>query len=462
MIKVWRYWIVRPKALFIASQAALVAALLLIAVWVHQSRVSRLEWRDHAGWMALLLIPQLCFYFNGLETLSLAPDRRLYATKVIAAMGLGLILTVPLFVLFPSLFPGVPQSVAAVLVSALMIVGLRPLLQLVIRRKKFVEGLLVLGTGDTARKFYTELAGGRRRGRYASSSGTLADHVDCPEPFEDSGEAIGYDKLREITVRDHISRIVVTEPGAHSDEALAAALLDCKLRGLEVEHAIESYERLNDKVWLEALHPEWLVYSEGFRPSRYYLRFKRVFDATCALLLLIVAAIPFAIISVLIRWDSEGPVLFRQVRVGLNGRRFVLYKFRTMRPDAEHKTGPVWATEKDDRVTRVGKYLRKFRLDELPQIFNVIRGEMSLVGPRPERPHFVELLNKHIRYYNLRHSVKPGITGWAQVLYPYGASVQDAYEKLQYDLYYAEHMSLALDLRILFRTVKVVLFGRGR
>ena len=185
-------------------------------------------------------------------------------------------------------------------------------------------------------------------------------------------------------------------------------------------------------------------------------------DIGISLALLVASAPICALIALLIRLDSPGPILFRQVRVGRNGKEFELIKFRTMRQDAESTTGPVWAKEHDDRITPLGNFLRKVRLDELPQAWNVLRGEMSLIGPRPERPHFVSMLNERVPFYSLRHCIKPGITGWAQVLYPYGASVADAYEKMQYDLYYAKHMSLRFDLKILFQTVRVVLFGRGR
>jgi exopolysaccharide biosynthesis polyprenyl glycosylphosphotransferase len=180
-------------------------------------------------------------------------------------------------------------------------------------------------------------------------------------------------------------------------------------------------------------------------------------------LLLAVLASPLLVLSAIaIKLDSRGPILFRQIRVGLEGKTFVVYKFRSMREDAENDTGPVWAQEADTRVTRVGRVLRKVRLDELPQLFNVLRGEMSLVGPRPERPYFVDLLEQEIPFYDLRHSVKPGITGWAQVCCPYGASIEDAHQKLQYDLYYAKNMSLRLDAVILLKTLRVVLFGKGR
>jgi lipopolysaccharide/colanic/teichoic acid biosynthesis glycosyltransferase len=185
-------------------------------------------------------------------------------------------------------------------------------------------------------------------------------------------------------------------------------------------------------------------------------------DVTVALLLLLFTAPLLALVAIAIKLDSAGRVLFRQIRVGLHGKTFTILKFRSMRTDAEFECGPVWAAVHDERVTRVGRLLRKFRIDEIPQAINVLRGDMSLVGIRPERPYFVEQLTEEIPFYNLRHYVRPGITGWAQVMYPYGASVEDAYEKLQYDLHYFKHMSMARDARILLKTIKTVLLGRGR
>jgi lipopolysaccharide/colanic/teichoic acid biosynthesis glycosyltransferase len=184
-------------------------------------------------------------------------------------------------------------------------------------------------------------------------------------------------------------------------------------------------------------------------------------DILCATLMILVTAPLQILIAILIKLDSPGSAIFSQERVGLHGSKFTLYKFRSMKMDAESKSGPAWSSEGDDRATRLGKVLRKFRLDEIPQAFNVLRGDMSFVGPRPERPYFVGMLNLRVPSYDLRHYVMPGITGWAQVLYPYGATVEDAIEKLQYDLYYVKHMSLRQDLLILIKTVSVVLFGRG-
>jgi exopolysaccharide biosynthesis polyprenyl glycosylphosphotransferase len=205
-----------------------------------------------------------------------------------------------------------------------------------------------------------------------------------------------------------------------------------------------------------------MIHGGAFRVSPAFLFVKRAIDAVSAALLLLLTMPLFALVALAIRIDSAGPIFIWQERVGLNGKRFLMAKLRSMRVDAECATGPTWCRAGDPRITRVGRMLRKFRLDELPQFLNVLRGEMSFIGPRPERPAFVEMLATTIPYYSLRHAVKPGISGWAQVMYPYGASIEDAREKLQYDLYYIHHHSLALDAKILLRTVEVVLAGSGR
>ena len=273
---------------------------------------------------------------------------------------------------------------------------------------------------------------------------------------------IDSDELRNLIRGAGISRIVLAEPDPRRRAALGAALLGCRLSGVTIEDAVDFYEKLSRKIWLQGVHPEWLIHSDGFHPSKFYMAIKRAFDVFFSLLLVLAASPVLLLIAAAIKLDSEGPVLFRQERVGLDGREFVLFKFRSMRHDAEQTTGPTWAHPNDARVTRLGRVLRKFRLDELPQAFNVLCGEMSFVGPRPERPYFVALLREKIRYYDLRHYVKPGITGWAQVMYPYGSCIEDAYEKLQYDFYYAKHISFGIDVVILLKTLKVVVFGKGR
>lgn len=315
------------------------------------------------------------------------------------------------------------------------------------------QGLLIIGRGDRAARLYQALLSrngnsGRLSLRFLTSqTGSLA---------------AGPDQFREFVLRHGISHIVVTEADVDTPPDLLQTLLDCKLRGFRVEHGLEFCERLYGKIWLEALRPQWLVFSAGFSASKVFLRLKRVLDIVLALLLILVTAPLAVLIAVAIRLSSPGLILFCQERVGEQGRVFTLYKFRSMYEEAERETGPAWTQENDGRVTPLGGFLRRFHLDEIPQALNVLAGDLSFVGPRPERPYFVELLKRRIPYYHLRHYVRPGITGWAQVHYGYAASIEDAYEKLQFDLYYLKNMSVLVDLKVLLKTFKRILSGGGR
>ena len=241
----------------------------------------------------------------------------------------------------------------------------------------------------------------------------------------------------------------------------AGDILECRFRGVHVQEWPTFYEKLTGKIFVSSLRPSWLIFSDGSVTTRLTETIKRILDISFAIAGLVLSAPLMAVAAICIKLDSAGPIFFRQERVGKHGQVFMLYKFRSMRKDAEQITGPVWASEDDPRVTRIGKILRKIRLDETPQMFNVLVGNMSFIGPRPERPVFVKQLQEQIPFYALRFSVKPGITGWAQVKYQYGSTVEDAMEKLQYDLYYVKNVSVFLDLLILLNTLRVVLFGRG-
>jgi sugar transferase (PEP-CTERM system associated) len=228
-----------------------------------------------------------------------------------------------------------------------------------------------------------------------------------------------------------------------------------------VVDGLSFYEEITGKLAIENINPSWFIFSDGFRLTPFMHIHKRAFDLFFAALGLLMTMPILPLLALAIRLESPGPILFRQLRVGENEKTFLLYKFRSMRQDAESATGAVWAQVNDPRVTRLGKFLRKSRLDEIPQLFNVLKGDMSFVGPRPERPEFIEKLKERIPYYGSRHCVKPGVTGWAQVSYPYGASEADALEKLRYDLYYIKNYSPSLDFLIILETVKVVLGGKG-
>jgi sugar transferase (PEP-CTERM system associated) len=258
----------------------------------------------------------------------------------------------------------------------------------------------------------------------------------------------------------HVDRIVVGLTDRRGRLPIEQ-LLRAKLSGVRVEDATTTYERLTGKILIDDLKPSWLIFSDGFRASRGTRFIKRMLDLALSILLGLLTLPLMVLTAIAVKLDSAGPAVYSQERVGENGRVFNIFKFRSMRADAEEDGQPVWAREKDDRVTRIGRLIRLTRLDELPQLWNVMRGDMSFVGPRPERPFFVEQLAREIPFYMQRHAVKPGITGWAQVKYRYGSTVEDAMEKLRYDLYYIKHLSIVFDLTIVLDTVKVILFGKG-
>jgi sugar transferase (PEP-CTERM system associated) len=258
-----------------------------------------------------------------------------------------------------------------------------------------------------------------------------------------------------------VDRVVVSLADARGTLPMDK-LLEMKLEGVSFDHLASVYEQYTGKIAVENLRPSWLIFSDGFRKSRFLGTIKRAMDVVCALLGLVLAAPLMVIAAAAIRLTSPGPVLYHQQRVGKNGHIFTVHKFRSMRVDAEAATGPVWASKHGDpRVTAIGSFLRRSRLDEVPQLWNVLKGDMSFVGPRPERPEFVADLTQQIQFYGQRHIVRPGLTGWAQVRYTYGATTEDALQKLQYDLYYIKNLSIALDLFIIFETVKTVVLRKG-
>ncbi|SMF96643.1 sugar transferase, PEP-CTERM system associated/exopolysaccharide biosynthesis polyprenyl glycosylphosphotransferase [Methylomagnum ishizawai] len=268
--------------------------------------------------------------------------------------------------------------------------------------------------------------------------------------------------LHEFALKEDIDEIVVA-PDDRRGGLVVDEILDCKMSGMQVVDLLSFFEREASLIRVDCLHPSWLVFSDGFQYSGVQELGKRAFDILASLGLLLVAwpIMLLASLAILLESGFDAPVFYRQTRVGKQSQPFRVVKFRSMRTDAEQDGKARWATQNDDRVTRVGRFMRKTRIDELPQLFNVLKGEMSFVGPRPERPEFVEKFAETIPYYAERHRIKPGITGWAQLCYPYGSGYQDAIEKLQYDLYYVKNYSLFLDFLIMLQTIEVVIWGKG-
>lgn len=323
------------------------------------------------------------------------------------------------------------------------------------RCSHFARRVLILGTGELARELGALLTS-------PSSAFTLAGFLECGEDSIVSQTLlIAKEEDLLCTARKAKAGIIVVALAERRGVLPLQEMMRCKLHGVEVVDAPTFYEIVEGKLMLEEMTPSLIIFSTGYRRTALINVYKRCIDILLSVTGLLISAPFLPLIALAIKIESPGQLFFKQVRVGNGEKHFVLYKFRSMRQDAE-RDGAVWAVKNDARVTRVGRFLRNSRIDEIPQLFNVLKGEMSFIGPRPERPEFVESLKRDIYYYSKRHTIKPGLTGWAQVRYPYGATVEDAVEKLRYDLYYIKNLSLLLDAQIVFETVKVVLFGRGR
>ena len=320
------------------------------------------------------------------------------------------------------------------------------------------QRILVFGTGTRAKLVGRSL-------KKADASVDLVGYFAGPNEVVAEVSAWGVltpgKSLTDIVMEEQVDEIVVALAERRGGSMPLRELLDCKLHGVRVLDIATHFEKTLGQIRLDSVNPGWLIFGDGFQQGLLRTVVKRMFDIVFALILIILSAPIMLITGLLILLESGGPMLYLQERVGLNGRLFSVVKFRSMRTDAEKDGKPRWAAAGDDRVTRVGRVIRKLRIDELPQLFTVLAGDMSLVGPRPERPFFVDKLTQEIPYYSVRLSVKPGLTGWAQVRYHYGASMEDSAEKLQYDLYYVKNHTWFLDLVVLFETIGVVLTGKG-
>jgi sugar transferase (PEP-CTERM system associated) len=327
-----------------------------------------------------------------------------------------------------------------------------------LRTRQLDQKIMIIGCGPLAINIAREIiekvdTGFKIIGFITEKPERIGERLINPSIIGDQSQ------IHEIAQRERVARIIVTLDERRG-KFPEAELLECKMKGITIEEGIEFYERLTGKLQVENLRSSSLIFSDGFKKSKLTMGVKRAIGFSCSLVGLVLLSPLILILSILIKIDSRGLVLYQQERVGENGKVFKLIKFRSMIENAESK-GPMWADQSDNRVTRIGRWMRKWRLDEIPQMFNVLKGDMSFVGPRPERPFFVEQLRKEIPFYDQRFSVKPGITGWAQIKYRYGASKEDALEKLKYDLYYIKNLSSLFDLIIIFETIKVVLFGKG-
>ncbi len=348
----------------------------------------------------------------------------------------------------PTYLLGNGASELGLLILTVAMIGWRLGFAWMVQLPILVERIYVLGTGERAQRLVQGLRLNPELGiEVASWTGKLEGAVT-----RDSVAT----HLMDVVHQQKVHRVIVAMPDRRGTIPMRE-LLDLRMQGVKIEEATSWLEKMSGKIEVENLYPSWLIFAEGFRRSSSFIAVRRLLSIVISLVGLIVSAPLWPLVMLVIKLDSEGPVFYAQRRVGKGGHVFNVVKFRTMRQDAEAAGGPQWAGLNDPRVTRVGKFLRSSRLDEIPQLWCVLKGDMAFVGPRPERPEFVESLTKEIPFYGVRHMVRPGLTGWAQIRYKYGSTVQDAIEKLQYDLFYIKNASIGLDLLIMFhRRVRCV------
>jgi sugar transferase (PEP-CTERM system associated) len=449
--------------LLLLAEATVVFGAMIGAVYLRFGAEGALfQFVEQRGLLKAGLATVFClaaFYLFDLYDFIVMHDRRELFLRLVQALGLAWIALALVFYIFPHLMIGRGVALFALPMALALMVGWRLSIHWFLGHPDFGERILIVGSGNLAVEVAREVlerpdAGYRIVGFVGTDAESLGKSLINPRVIAVTSE------LTEVVKHENIDRIVVAM-GERRGLLPTEKLLQLSLAGtVSIEEGASFYERVTGRVSLNMIRPSWLIFSGRGRQARIsgfarnaVHRFVAAMGAVLSLPLSLVTA-------VLIKLDSRGPVFYRQERVGKNGRPFTLLKFRSMGVDAED-SGPVWASKGDDRATRVGRIIRKIRVDEIPQFWNILRGEMNFVGPRPERPHFVAQLAREIPYYEQRHLIPPGLTGWAQIKYPYGASIEDARQKLQYDLFYIKNQSLILDAIVLFETIKIILFGRG-
>jgi sugar transferase (PEP-CTERM system associated) len=464
MIRIFSQYVSVRSFLTIVVEAALIVLSLVygarLRFWGAPLEFNAFVELPRFGFKAIIVVItlQLCFYYADLYSTSRWTSGG-QVTRLAQSLAVCCLLLGSMYYVFPALLIAKDVFYISMALVAASVTLNRVLLEAAWRVVGPTQRILILGTKKLALVMARELT------RRDDLNVCLLGFVGQPGDVLPGDSLLGHrivgstDKLEEIVARYRISRIIVALEDRRGNLPIEA-LARIRIQGVRVDDANTVISTLSGRVWLDTIKPSWFVFSDGFHRSPLTLASKRVIDVLFGLVGLILSTPVMLTVAILIRLGGKGPVLFRQTRVGLHGKTFKLFKFRSMREDAE-ANGAQWAQRDDPRVTRLGRYLRKFRLDELPQFWNVIRGDMGFVGPRPERPEFVQSLGVEISYYRERHSIRPGITGWAQVSYYYGSSVEDANRKLEYDLFYLKNMSFLFDCAILLKTARIVLTGEG-
>ena len=448
------YYPIRTLVLFGGEALLVLTSFLIAAVWQHPED-SYVVLNYEGGYFKIIGATVAVLIFSHLfdlyEPARLNARGELYF-RLLLVPGLLALVIAALAYVFPRVLMGNNSVVLGLLLVTFALFGWRMMYAWLAQRPYLRERVYVLGMGERAQRLVNGL---RTRSELGIEVIGWSGNVEGAM----TREAIAA-HLMELIHSHRVHRVIVAMSDRRGTLPVME-MLQLRLNGIKIEEATSWLEKISGRIEVDNLYPSWLIFVDGFRFSASFLLLRRILAilASGIILLVVLPIIPFVILA--IKLDSRGPVLYRQKRVGLGSKVFYCYKFRTMRQDAEADTGATWALDDDPRITKVGKFLRTARLDEIPQLWCVLKGDMSFVGPRPERPEFVKMLAREIPFYEVRNAVRPGITGWAQVRYKYGNTVEDSKEKLQYDLYYIKNMSLGLDLMIMFQTIKIVLLGRG-
>jgi sugar transferase (PEP-CTERM system associated) len=463
MLRLFRqYYPIQNIIFFVVEGLIVFSSVLLATVLLSSPETGGFDVFLFLRIAVVTLVCQVALYYNDLYDFQVAVSVPEISIRLLQALGITAIALAGVYYLFPVAVIGHGVFVLSILFLMVFIIGWRILYIIVLSKGILNLNIFVLGTSDLALAIVKEIQGRIDCGY--SILGIIPGKQD-PHPGEGfPGRDLvlnpGEKTLSSLARGANVKKIVVALRESRGVFP-TKELLDCRVAGIEILDGNTFHEMLTGKLLVNRINPSWLIFSDGFRITRTKKILKRSGDIVLSLLLLVLLSPVFLLVALAIRLESPGPVLFSQKRVGQWKKEYRMHKFRSMVQDAEKLSGPVWAQDNDRRITRVGRLIRKFRIDELPQLWNVLMGTMSLVGPRPERKHFTDELETLIPYYTERFVVKPGVTGWAQVCYDYGASVEDAMEKLNYDLFYIKNMSGMMDALIILRTVKTVLFGRG-
>ena len=463
MLRLFKQYYPIRNAIFVLGEGLFIFLSVIIACWLLIGGVSlRVQSWLIVKVLLITIICQICLYYNDLYDLKITDTFSELGIRLMQALGASAILLSLIYFLFPDAIIREGIFIVSIGIVILFIVSWRFGYAHILSIGLFDRRIFVIGSSDTAKVIVNQI-------QDKKDIGYKIEAIISKKKWEQFiiGKNIelywqdNYDNISELALQKGIDEIIVALEEKRGSFP-TKELLKCRVNGIDVIEGNSFYEMLTGKLIVEEINPSWLIFSKGFQKSTIKKIIKRVVDLIIALTMLIVLSPLILAIGILIKLDSKGPAIFSQERVGQGDKIYKVHKFRSMYSDAEKNTGPVWAKDNDERITRLGHFIRKTRIDEIPQLWNVLIGEMSFVGPRPEREHFVSKLKELIPYYNERFTVKPGITGWAQVSYGYGASIKDATEKLNYDLFYIKNMSTFFDLMIIARTIKTVLFGKGR